>query len=111
MPNIFALGTGHAHASVVFEVRCSINDKLKKNHKAYENAITLIMINGTLHIIVSSQSVKPGPWTGLDWATCDIETRNPVRVLDFFPFYSFFSCGIECNQIQMSNQLLFETFP
>ena len=28
--------------------------------------------------------VKPGPWTGLamhglDWATCDIETRNPVR--------------------------------
>ena len=37
--------------------------------------------------------VKPGPWTGLDWTIHDIDTRNPVRVLDFFLF-TFFSCGI-----------------
>ena len=44
--------------------------------------------------------VKPGPWTGLDhgldwtgldWTgLCDIETRNPIRVFDFFLFTVFF---------------------
>ena len=55
-----------------------------------------------LHVVKQAKRgvyVKPGPWTeldcgldwtGLDWTTCDIETRNPVRVLDFFLFTVFF---------------------
>ena len=41
----------------------------------------IIHIRQDTPVPIEGVYVKPGPWTGLDhgldWTTCDIETRNP----------------------------------